>query len=303
MLALNALATAFLSPLASLVSSGQRLQVVQSHLERVADVLDAQPEQDIQRVQQPPRLTGRIELERVSFRYDANSPLVLKDITLRIEAGQKIAIVGRTGSGKSTLGRLLLGLCLPTQGDISYDGIPLRFLNYQAVRAQFGVVIQDAAIFSGSVRENIALNAPDISMERVIKTAQMAAVHEDVMHMPMGYETYVSEGGSALSGGQRQRLAIARALAHAPAILLLDEATSSLDVITERRVEYNLRKLGCTQIIIAHRLSTVRNADRILVIDNGTLVEQGTHQELIKQDKYYARLIRSQLASGEIKTN
>ncbi|MBV9228837.1 MAG: ATP-binding cassette domain-containing protein, partial [Chloroflexi bacterium] len=196
MLALTALATAFLNPLASLVSSGQELQVVQSHLERIGDVLNAQPEQDIQRVQQPPQLTGRIGLEHVSFRYDANSPLVLKDISVRIEAGQKIAIVGRTGSGKSTLGRLLLGLCLPTEGEIYYDSIPLRFLNYQAVRSQFGVVIQDSAIFSGSVRENIAFNAPDIGMERIIRAAQMADVHDDIMQMPMGYETYVSEGGS-----------------------------------------------------------------------------------------------------------
>jgi ABC-type bacteriocin/lantibiotic exporter with double-glycine peptidase domain len=131
----------------------------------------------------------------------------------------------------------------------------------------------------------------------------MADIHDDIMQMPMGYETFVSEGGSALSGGQRQRLAIARALVHAPAIMLLDEATSALDVITERKVEQNLRSLGCTQVIIAHRLSTVRNADRILVIDEGLLVEHGTHEELIKQNRYYARLIRSQLASGEIKAN
>ncbi len=303
MLALNALASAFLSPVASLVSSAQQLQIVNSHLERIADVLDAQPEQDIQRVQQPPRLTGRIRLEHVNFRYDGNSPLVLKDITLNIEPGQKIAVVGRTGSGKSTLGRLALGLCLPTEGEIYYDNIPLRFLNYQAVRAQFGVVMQNAAIFSGSIRENIAFNVPDIGMERVVKAAQMAAIHDDILQMPMGYETFVSEGGTVLSGGQRQRLAIARALAHSPAIMLLDEATSALDVITERTVEQNFNALGCTQIIIAHRLSTVRNADRILVIHEGRLVEHGSHDELIKLNKFYARLIQSQLSSGEIKND
>jgi len=303
MLALNALAVAFLSPLASLVSSGQQLQVVHAHLERIADVLDAQPEQDVQRVQQPPALSGRIYLEHISFSYDANSPRILKDISLHIEPGQKIAIVGRTGSGKSTLGRLALGLCLPTEGEIYYDGIPLRFLNYQAVRAQFGVVMQDAAVFSGSIRENIAFNAPDIGMERITRAAQMAVIHDDILQMPMGYETYVSEGGSVLSGGQRQRLAIARALAHAPAILLMDEATSALDVITEQKVEQNLRTLGCTQMIIAHRLSTVRNADRILVIEEGMLVEHGTHEQLIKQNKYYARLIRSQVATGDMKAD
>jgi ATP-binding cassette subfamily B protein len=301
MLALNALATAFLTPVASLVSSGQQLQIVHSHLERIADVLGAQPEQDVQRVQEPPHLTGRISLEHVSFRYDANSPYVLKDISLHIEPGQKIAIVGRTGSGKSTLGQLLLGLCIPTEGEILYDGIPLRFLNYQAVRAQFGVVMQNSAVFSGSIRENIAFNVPDIGLERITRAAQIAAVHDDIMQMPMGYETFVSEGGSALSGGQRQRIAIARAVAAAPAIMLFDEATSALDVITEQKVEQNLRKLGCTQIIIAHRLSTVRNADRILVIEEGMLLEQGTHDQLIKQNRYYANLIRSQLSSGEIK--
>jgi ATP-binding cassette subfamily B protein len=301
MLAMNALASAFLTPVASLVSSGQQWQIVHSHLERISDVLDAQPEQDVQCVQEPPHLTGRISLEHVSFRYDANSPYVLRDISLHIEPGQKIAIVGRTGSGKSTLGQLLLGLYIPTEGEILYDGIPLRFLNYQAVRSQFGVVMQNSAIFSGSIRENIAFNVPDIGLERVAKAAQIAAVHNDIMQMPMGYETFVSEGGSALSGGQRQRIAIARAVAAAPAIMLFDEATSALDVITEQKVEQNLRRLGCTQIIIAHRLSTVRNADRILVLEDGKLIEQGTHNELIKLNRHYANLIRNQLSSGEIK--
>ena len=299
MLALNALAGVFLAPLASLVSTGQTLQVVRSHFERIADVMKTEPEQDAERVQQPPRLTGQIKLEGINFQYDANAPKVLTNICVHIEAGQKIAIVGRTGSGKSTLGKLLLGLFLPTEGEIYYDGIPLRSLNYQAVRAQFGVVMQEASIFSGSIRQNICFNAPDISMERVIKAAQTAMFDDEIMQMPMGYETFVSEGGNALSGGQRQRLAIARALAHAPAILLLDEATSSLDVLTERRVEQNLKALACTQIIIAHRLSTIRNADVILVLDQGTLVESGSHEELLARNGYYAQLIQSQVAGGE----
>ncbi|MBV9616472.1 MAG: ATP-binding cassette domain-containing protein, partial [Ktedonobacteraceae bacterium] len=197
-------------------------------------------------------------------------------------------------------GALLLGLYTPTTGNIFYDGIPLRKLYYQAVRTQFGVVIQEANVFSGSIRENITLNDPGMNMEQVIKAAQLAAIHDDIMNMPMEYETMVSEGGNALSGGQRQRLAIARAIAKSPAILLFDEATSSLDVMTENIVEQNIRRLACTQIIIAHRLSTIRNADMILVLSEGQIVERGCHEELLKRTGYYAKLIQHQLASGEI---
>ena len=296
MLALNALAVAFLTPVASLASSGRQLQLVHSNLERLSDVIHAESEQDVQSVRQPPKLTGRIVLEQVSFRYSPYSPDVLKGIDLTIEPGQRVAIVGRTGSGKSTLGKLLLGLHLPTQGEIVYDGIPLRYLNYQAVRAQFGVVMQEASVFSGTIRQNIAFSNPDMPLESVIRAAQLAAFHEDIMSMPMQYETYISEQGSALSGGQRQRLALARALAHSPVLLLLDEATSSLDVVTEQVVEENLGSLTCTQIVIAHRLSTVRNADVIVVLDEGVMVERGTHHELLKCNGYYAKLVQSQFA-------
>lgn len=300
MLALCALAAAFLAPLASLASTGQEFQLVRAHFERIADVLKAEPEQAVEHVQPPPRLTGQIRLEGISFQYDPNTPKVLSNINVQIEAGQKVAIVGRTGSGKSTLGKLLLGLLIPTEGEIFYDGLPLRSLNYQAVRAQFGVVMQEATIFSGSMRHNISFNNPELGMEQMIKAAQAAALHEEILRMPMEYETFVSEGGHALSGGQRQRLALARALAHAPVILLLDEATSSLDVITERIVEHNLNALACTQIIIAHRLSTIRHADVILVLDEGTLVESGSHEDLLARNGTYAKLIQSQLASGEV---
>ncbi|HZO76128.1 MAG TPA: peptidase domain-containing ABC transporter [Ktedonobacteraceae bacterium] len=296
MLALNALAMAFFMPLASLVSSGQKLQLVRSHLERLVDVMEADPEQSTQSVQQPPRLSGQIELKDVSFRYAAQSPDVLKNVNLTIEAGQKVAIVGRTGSGKSTLGKLLLGLYVPTQGEVLYDGMPLQSLNYQAVRAQFGTVMQEATVFSGTIRQNIAFNDPEMALDGIVQAARMAGLHEDIMSMPMGYETYVSEQGSALSGGQRQRLALARALAHTPVLLLLDEATSSLDTVTEHAVEQNITNLDCTQIIIAHRLSTVRNADRILVLDEGIIVESGTHQELLCREGYYAKLVQRQFA-------
>ncbi|HWS83790.1 MAG TPA: peptidase domain-containing ABC transporter, partial [Ktedonobacteraceae bacterium] len=295
MMALNALAGSFLGPLSSVVGRVQQLQLVQANLERLTDITAAEPEQHQQAVQSPPKLSGHVQLENVCFRYSADSEDVLRSINLTIKAGQKIAIVGRTGSGKSTLGKLLLGLYLPTSGTISYDDVPLQQMKYQEVRRQFGVVMQDTVIFSGTILENLTLNNPTMSREKAMHAAQIAAIHEDIMKMPMGYDTFVGEGGSALSGGQRQRMAIARAVAHNPVILLLDEATSSLDVITEQRVAEHLTSFACTQIIIAHRLSTIRKADIILVLDQGTIIEQGSHSELLHSNGYYANLIQQQL--------
>jgi ATP-binding cassette, subfamily B, bacterial len=298
MIALNSLAGIFVSPLSSLASSATQLPIIRSHLERISDVMEADVEQAVQQAQEPPRLTGHIHLQDVSFQYDANAPAVLTDVNVEIVPGQKVAIVGPTGSGKSTLGKLLLGLYLPTHGEILYDGIPLRSLNYQAVRAQFGVIMQDASIFSGSIWQNIAFNNPNMDMPSIVQAAKLAALDGDIAQMPMGYETYVAEAGNALSGGQRQRLAIARALANHPSILLLDEATSALDVITEHVIEQNLKALACTQIIIAHRLSTVRDADTILVLSQGRIIEHGSHVELLAMQGYYAHLIHNQLASA-----
>ncbi|MFL5349043.1 MAG: peptidase domain-containing ABC transporter [Hyalangium sp.] len=296
MLALNALATACLQPLASLATTGQQIQMVGAHLTRLMDIVQADPEQDLQKVQAAPTLTGRVELRDVSFRYDADAPLVLDGISLAIQPGQKVALVGRSGSGKTTLAMLLLGLHEPTSGEILYDGLPLQQLDHVTLRSQFGAVMQEPFLFSGSLRENITFSDPAVPLDEVAEAARLAVVHDDIERMPMGYETVISgSGGSGLSGGQRQRIAVARALVRKPVILLLDEATSQLDVLTESQLDQNLNGLSCTRILIAHRLSTVRNADLILVLDQGKLVESGTHEELVARGGHYMELIRKQM--------
>lgn len=297
MLALNALAIGFLAPLDTLVGSAQQLQTVGAHLTRLADVLGAEPEPS-GTVQ--PELSGQIELVDVSFQYDRYSPPILRDVSVTIEPGQKVAIVGQSGSGKSTLARLLLGLHEPTAGDIRFDGTSLVQMDRQALRQQIGSVPQEVFLFSGSIRQNIAFGLGECSLDDLLQVTRMACIDEDIVNMPMGFDTMVAEGGAGLSGGQRQRLALARALAHKPAILVMDEATSHLDTTTERKIQENLIELGCTQVIIAHRLSTIQSADLILVMDGGRIVERGTHAELLTRNGLYAALCQSgQSASAE----
>jgi ABC-type bacteriocin/lantibiotic exporter with double-glycine peptidase domain len=299
MLAMTMLGNAFLLPLGSLVASAQRVQLVGAHLERIKDVMQAEPEQDFANVKKARGLTGTIELRNVGFRYDSHGPATLRNISFTIEPGQKVALVGRTGSGKSTLAKLLLGLYSPGEGEILYDGVPLRRLNYRTLRSQWGVVLQQSFVFSGSVRQNIAFDEPEISLEEVMRAARIAELHDDIAHMPMAYETILDEGGSSLSGGQRQRLTIARAVARQPAFLLLDEATSHLDVMTETLVDRNLDAPGFTRVVIAHRLSTIRNADLIVVLEDGSIAEQGSHEQLLARCGLYAQLIRSQGVARE----
>jgi ABC-type bacteriocin/lantibiotic exporter with double-glycine peptidase domain len=296
MMSANALAVGFLQPTMNLVSSLQTLQLIRAQLGRLDDVRQAETEQRPGAARIAPRLRGAIVLDRVSFRYSRRQRWAVRDVSVSIAAGESVAIVGRSGSGKTTLGRLLAGLYQPEEGTVLFDGIPLGELDLGSVRRQLGVVVQRPHIFGTTIRANIALANPDLPLDRVRMAAARACLHDDVTRMPMEYDTPVVAGGASLSGGQRQRLALARALVQEPAILLLDEATSALDAITEVAVQAELNLLRCTRVFIAHRLSTVINADRILVMDNGQLVEHGTHDELLARGGVYARLVVAQLA-------
>jgi ABC-type bacteriocin/lantibiotic exporter with double-glycine peptidase domain len=295
MLAVVAMATGFLLPLRTLMESALLLQNFASYAERVDDVLSTEPEQDRRRVVAAPKLSGGIELSGISFRYSQQGPSVLSDVSLRIEPGETVAMVGRSGSGKSTLGRLMIGLLAPTQGKVLYDGQDLATLELNGLRRQIGVVPQAPHIFSGSVRDNVALCVGEAADDVITAAARRACIHDEIAAMPMNYDTPIADGGATLSGGQRQRLALARALLNEPALLLLDEATSSLDAATERAVMRSLSELRCTRIVIAHRLSTVVDADRIFVFEAGRLVESGKHPALLRLRGVYWSLLQAQL--------
>ncbi len=294
MLALSALAVGFLGPLSSLVSTGLDLQEVRGHLDRIEDVRKMPPEQDERQVAPVDALGGRITLERVSFRYGDRQPLVLQEISQEIESGRKIAIVGRSGAGKTTLARLIVGLYRPTTGCILFDGIDLSTLDLQSLRGRVGVVTQEAHIFGTSIRNNVSLGDPGVSSEEVTEACRQAQIHDEILSMPLGYDMLLSDRGASLSGGQRQRIALARALVRKPRILLLDEATSDLDTVTEGLIMANLGVLRCTRIIIAHRLSTVADADLILMMQGGRIVEAGTHAQLLGRAGAYAELVAAQ---------
>jgi len=302
MLGLTALATGFLMPLAKLVRTALEIQLLKSYVERIDDVLETPPEENVQQVVRAQPLNGRVTLEHVTFRHSSAAPPAVNDVSVDIAPGQCVAIVGRSGAGKSTLARLLIGLYRPEQGRILFDGADLSTLACHSVRCQIGIVPQDPYLFGGSVRENILMSNPSGTLESAVGAAKLAAIHDEILAMPMGYNTLLSDGGGSLSAGQRQRVALARALVHQPKVLLLDEATSALDTVNEKRIQENLQRLQCTRIIIAHRLSTVMQADLILVMDGGRVVEQGTHRSLTKRDGLYRSLVAAQL-QRDVDTN
>jgi ABC-type bacteriocin/lantibiotic exporter with double-glycine peptidase domain len=293
MLAMNSLATSLFGPLSQLVASALELQLVKGHMDRIDDVLQTPLEQDRDVVQQPPRLRGAVSVKNVSFKYGEQAPLVVQDVSIDITPGMSVALVGPSGSGKSTLLGLLSGMHKPLKGEITYDQRNLHELDLRAVRQQIGIVPQHPFIFGGTVRENVALTSPGATLDRIQAACKVASLHEDIAEMPMGYDTVISDGGGSLSGGQRQRVAIARAVIRNPSLMLLDEATSALDNGTEKRVIENLERQRCTRITVAHRLSTVRNADLIVVMDKGRIVEQGNHDQLLAMGGLYTQLVRA----------
>ena len=262
-------------------------------LEMIKPILDTVPELSADK-EVITRLSGSIELNNVSFGYCENMPLVIDDLSLKIRAGQYVAIVGKTGCGKSTLLRLLLGFERPQKGAIYYDGKDLNSIDLKSLRRKMGVVMQNGKLFQGDVYSNIVISAPWLTQKEAWEAAELAGIAEDIRHMPMGMNTLISEGSGGISGGQRQRLMIARAIAPKPKILMFDEATSALDNLTQKKVSESLDTLKCTRIVIAHRLSTIRQCDRIIVLDKGKIIEDGNYQELIDKGGYFARLVERQ---------
>jgi HlyB family type I secretion system ABC transporter len=300
LVAFNALVALASGPLGSLLKMWDGLQLSAVLLDRLSDVFEQEPEQGADRSRLKPvkTLEGRIRFEKMGFQYGGpESPRILEGITFETPPGKTVAVVGRSGSGKTTLVKCLVGLLEPTEGTILYDGIDLKTLNYRDLRRQIGFVLQENYLFDDSIARNIAFGEEEPDMDRVLWAARAANAHEFIERLPLGYETRVGESGIAISGGQRQRIAIARALYLQPPVLVFDEATSSLDTESERVVKENLARLleGRTSFIIAHRLSTIREADMIMVVEKGKIVEQGNHDQLMARQGLYYYLCSQQL--------
>ena len=277
----------------ALTSASLQIAQINPMLSMIEPILTTAPElSEGKKVLQ--RLSGGIELNNVSFRYNDNMPYIIDNLSLKIRSGEYIAVVGKTGCGKSTLMRLLLGFEKPQKGAIYYDGHDVETVDLKSLRRMIGVVTQDGGLFQGDIYSNIVISAPQLTFDDAWEAAELVGIAEDIRAMPMGMHTLLSEGGGGISGGQRQRLMIARAIAPKPKILMFDEATSALDNVTQKIVSDSLASLKCTRIVIAHRLSTVQNCDRILVLDSGKIIEEGTYQELIDKKGFFASLVERQ---------
>ncbi len=295
LVAFNMLAGQVSQPIIRIAQLWQDFQQFRISIQRLGDILNTKTEAlSASTPEDLPPIQGAIAFEGVTFRYRPGEPEVLRNVSFAIGAGQTIGVVGRSGSGKSTITKLIQRMHVPEHGRVLIDGIDIGLLDPAWLRQQIGVVLQDNVLFNRTVQENIALSDPAMAMSRIVRAAQLAGAHEFILQLSKGYDTVLEERGSNLSGGQRQRIAIARALATAPRILILDEATAALDYESERLFQDNLKLVakGRTVIIVAHRLSTIRHSDRILVMDKGQIVEDGTHAQLVQRDGIYAALTR-----------
>ncbi|MEN6487275.1 MAG: type I secretion system permease/ATPase [Smithella sp.] len=295
LIAFQMFASQLSGPILRLVHMWQDFQQAKLSLDRIGDIINTQPEVAGGAIAVK-QLKGNIAAENVSFRYAPDSPLVLDGVSFKINAGMMVGIVGRSGSGKSTIAKLIQRLYLPVEGTIAVVGVDIRHMDPLFLRYRTGIVLQECFLFSGTIRDNIAVAAPDANMERIIQVARIAGAHDFISQMPLGYDTYVEERGSSLSGGQKQRIAIARALIMNPNILIFDEATSALDYESEKIIQQNLNLIrkGRTVIFIAHRLAVMRDCDLVIVIDKGKIVETGTHASLMQQNGLYAYLYKQQ---------
>ncbi|MDQ1337637.1 MAG: ATP-binding cassette, subfamily bacterial HlyB/CyaB [Campylobacterota bacterium] len=296
LIAFQMFANQFSGPVLRLVNLWNEFQQTLLSVDRLGDILNTPTEQTNDKAITLPRINGLVKFEKLEFSYTPDSPQVLKGISADFPAGYSVGLVGRSGSGKSTIAKLLQRLYLPTGGAIHIDGVDIRHMNPKWLRNNIGVVLQDNYLFSGSIKDNISLSRPDAPIENILAASRMAGADEFVADLPEGYDTQVGERGSALSGGQRQRIAIARALLTNPRILIFDEATSALDYESEKIIQNNLKtiKEGRTMFMVAHRLNTVKDCDVILVMDKGKIVEQGSHDELMKLNGYYHMLYTQQ---------
>ena len=295
LVAFQSLTTSFLLPVISLVSLGETLQVLEGELSRLDDVLSnpvaPEPEPGDRGAGMAVRLQGRLEFRNVSFGYSAVIPPLIEGLSFTLQPGQRIALVGGSGSGKSTIAKLVAGLYLPTGGEILFDGVPASQIPREVMAHSLAMVDQDILLFGGTVRDNLTLWDASTPEENVVQACEDALIDDAIRALPEGYRSSLLEGAANLSGGQRQRLEIARALACNPSLLIMDEATSALDAETERLIDRNIRRRGCSSVIVAHRLSTIRDCDEIVVLDQGKVVQRGTHAEMVRAGGHYLRLL------------